>query len=104
MSVYIRTGMNRGIDKICKICLPVMFLLVAAGMLITISSAGAADDGALFEQKCSLCHSIEKPKSKKKTAAEWKSTVMRMKNINGCPISVEEAEKIINYLSENFGK
>jgi cytochrome c5 len=58
----------------------------------------------LFESKCSICHSIERPKSKKKTKAEWKSTVMRMKNVNMAPITGEEATTIIDYLAEYHGK
>jgi mono/diheme cytochrome c family protein len=58
----------------------------------------------LFEGKCSLCHSADRPKSKKKTKKEWEATVMRMKNVNGAPLSDEEAGIIIEYLAENYGK
>jgi cytochrome c5 len=57
----------------------------------------------LFESKCSLCHSIERPKSKKKSKEGWKTTVMRMKNKNGCPITDEEAQMIIDYLADKYG-
>lgn len=59
---------------------------------------------ALFNAKCSLCHSIERPMSKKKSPDAWRSTVMRMKNVNGAPITDEEANAIVEYLSEHFGK
>lgn len=62
------------------------------------------DAKGLFEGKCSTCHSIERPKSKKKTKQEWESTVMRMKNVNRCPITDQEAKIIIDYLAEHFGK
>ena len=62
------------------------------------------DPAQLFESKCSLCHSIERPKSKKKSKAGWEATVMRMKNKNGCPITDEEAKMIIGYLAEEYGK
>jgi len=61
------------------------------------------DAEKLFESKCSICHTIDRPKSKKKTKAEWETTVMRMKNKNGCPVSDEEARAIIDYLSEKYG-
>ena len=61
------------------------------------------DAKSLFEQKCSRCHTIERPKSKLKSRAEWEATVMRMKNVNGCPITDEEAKIIIQYLAENYG-
>jgi len=41
--------------------------------------------------------------SKKKTKEAWKTTVMRMKNVNGCPITDDEAMIIIDYLAENYG-
>ena len=58
----------------------------------------------LFESKCNLCHSIDRPKSKTKTKEGWETTVMRMKNTNGCPITDEEAGLIIDYLAETYGK
>ena len=58
----------------------------------------------LFERKCGTCHSIEKPKSKKKTKMEWEKTVMRMKNVNMAPMSSEEARVIVDYLARDYGK
>jgi mono/diheme cytochrome c family protein len=81
-----------------------LMILVFAFSAPAFSSGGSSDAEALFESKCSRCHTIDRPKSKKKTEAEWKSTVMRMKNVNGCPITDEEAQTIIKYLSENYGK
>lgn len=78
------------------------FLLFAS--LQGISAGKEKNAKQLFERKCSTCHSIEKPKSKAKTKAEWKSTVMRMKNVNMAPISEEEATIIIDYLAEHYGK
>jgi mono/diheme cytochrome c family protein len=57
----------------------------------------------LFETNCKRCHSIERPKSKRKTRGGWIITVMRMKNFNGCPISDEEAALIIDYLATEYG-
>jgi hypothetical protein len=64
----------------------------------------AEDAKALFEKKCSGCHSSDRPKSKQKTAEEWQTTVMRMKNVNGCAITNEEAQIIIEYLTITYGK
>lgn len=58
----------------------------------------------LFESKCSLCHSVDRPKSKKKSKTGWETTVMRMKNKNGLTITDEEANMIINYLADKYGK
>jgi mono/diheme cytochrome c family protein len=63
-----------------------------------------ADAKALFEQKCSTCHGIEISRSKKKTSNEWQSTVIQMKDVNGAPITDDEAKDIIDYLSKHYGK
>jgi mono/diheme cytochrome c family protein len=80
------------------------FLIAGSWHLAFASDTGKVDAKQLFESKCSICHSIDKPKSEKMSKEEWKATVMRMKNTNGCPITDEEANTIIDYLAENYGK
>lgn len=69
-----------------------------------ISAGEEKDAGLLFERKCGTCHSIDKPKSKNKTKAEWEKTVTRMKNVNMAPISSKEARLIVDYLATSYGK
>ncbi len=77
-------------------------LLMAVG---TVAAAqGAADGKALFDEKCGICHATDRPSSKKKDAEGWEKTVMRMKNVNGAPISDEQAKAIIEYLTKTYGK
>ena len=71
---------------------------------LSSDEAGKMDGQKLFESKCSLCHTIERPRSKNKTKAGWETTVMRMKNTNGAPLTDEEARAIIDYLSGKHGK
>ncbi len=80
----------------------IVFLTSSGGAVYAEEETGV-DAKALFNQKCSICHSIDSPKSKKKAADEWKSTVMRMKNVNGAPVTDDEAQAIIDYLSKHFG-
>lgn len=63
----------------------------------------ALDAKALFEQKCSTCHPADRATGKKKTAAEWQKTVTRMKDVNGCPITADEAKTIAGYLASHYG-
>ena len=70
----------------------------------SVAAADKADPKALFEARCSMCHPLSRPLEKKKTAAEWRETVMRMKGLAGGKISDAEAEMIIKYLSETKGK
>ena len=69
-----------------------------------VSAGEEKDAGLLFERKCGTCHSIEKPKSRNKTKAEWEKTVMRMKNVKMAPISSAEARLIVDYLVRSYGK
>ena len=73
---------------------------------MSVYSAGEpkVDAQVLFEHLCSMCHSLDKPKSVRKTAKEWESTVIRMRKVHGCPIRDDEAKIIIDYLYRNYGK
>ena len=63
----------------------------------------ASGAGALFEKKCSRCHSTDRPKSKKKTAEEWGALVKRMK-VHGAVLTDEETKSVEDFLTKNFGK
>ena len=82
----------------------VITFLAVFGMSVYGAENSNVDAKAFFEQICSMCHSIDRPKSKNMTSKEWESTVMRMKNVHGCPIRDDEAKIIIDYLSKNYGK
>jgi cytochrome c5 len=62
------------------------------------------DAKALFEEKCSVCHELERPRSQKKTRAEWEVTLSWMKSMIDADISEKDAKIILDYLSENYGK
>ncbi|MEW6087099.1 MAG: desulfoferrodoxin family protein [bacterium] len=55
-------------------------------------------DKTLFETKCSLCHAIERPLSKKKNKDGWMGTVKRMQSKRPGHLSDAEVERIIGYL------
>ena len=61
-------------------------------------------DKSLFETKCSYCHELERPLSKRKNKDGWTTTVKRMQSKNPDHISDPEAEKIIAYLVYNRGE
>ena len=84
-------------------------LLVAAFMMMVtlpalVSAAGDMEAKALFESKCSMCHSLENATDITDTPEGWKSTVTRMRDENGCPITDQEFETIINYLAKTYGR
>jgi mono/diheme cytochrome c family protein len=63
-------------------------------------NAGSNGKG-LFESNCGKCHNLDRAKSKNKTKDGWTTTVQRMKK-NGAALTDDEANIIINYLSENY--
>ncbi len=83
----------------------ILTVLLCLSSTLSIAAMQQPDVNArtLFEQKCSICHSIERPKSQRKTPEQWKNTVLRMRE-NGCPITDDEARKIIDYLSNNYAR
>ncbi|PLX44497.1 MAG: hypothetical protein C0609_05425 [Deltaproteobacteria bacterium] len=66
-------------------------------------SASNADAKALFEEKCGLCHSIDRPLAKNKDHEGWKRTVDRMMKKNPGHISEAEAKTITEYLAAERG-
>ena len=83
--------------------------LVAALLIGAAAAAGDVSDEqakskALFEQRCSMCHGIDRPLSKNKSKEDWQAIVERMrenakklKNKGG--ITEEEAKRIADYLT-----
>ena len=68
-------------------------------------AAGAGGEAkALFYEKCEYCHSADAATGINDTSEGWRETVTRMREDNGAPLSAEEAETIIKYLSENYGR
>jgi len=90
--------------KSCIVIVGVFVLMIVTIIPVYGAEKPSMDVQSLFEQKCSICHSSDRAKSKKKTLNEWETTVMRMKNERGAPISDEEAKIIIDYLAKNYGK
>ncbi len=84
------------------LCCSVMFLII----FLSRGHAEAEEpvsSAALFETKCGTCHNIDRPKSKRKTSSEWRTTVLRMQRTHRAPITDDEASRIIDYLSTHFG-
>jgi hypothetical protein len=61
----------------------------------TDPAAVAAKD--LVETKCTLCHTLDRIKDAQHSAAEWQSTVDRMRQ-HGAVIADDEAKQIVDYL------
>ena len=60
---------------------------------------------SLALQKCSTCHSAHYAEYQPPNAAGgyWTAQVLRMKNVFKAPISDEEAQSVVEYLSQTYG-
>jgi len=85
-----------------KLLVASLALSLATAFSVLPSRAQEDPGKSLFETKCGICHSLDRPKAKKKDRAGWEKTVMRMKNANGCPITDDEAKAIIDHLAKNY--
>lgn len=68
-------------------------------------AAGPAADGkSLFEQKCSVCHGIDRAISRTETKEKWAAIVKTMQGKKADWISDAEAAKIVEFLVAEHGK
>ncbi len=76
--------------------------------LVAAVLASACDPGAdlpgreIFELRCSRCHSVETPLSRRKDRAGWERTVWAMRQ-RGARLTDEEAAEVVRYLLEIRG-
>jgi cytochrome c5 len=54
---------------------------------------------SLFETKCSACHDLEKPLSKREKTADWQATVERMAAKRAGHLTVTKVAEIAAFLS-----
>ena len=91
-------------------------VLILGVALSCLTGAAFADestivlkDGAGKEQvtaNCSICHSLRYIPQNSVFLDEkgWTAEVNKMIHVMGAPINEQDAQKIIGYLSENYGK
>ncbi|MBI5417856.1 hypothetical protein HZA55_07925 [Candidatus Poribacteria bacterium] len=79
-----------------------LFLIIFLFYSINIFSEDDVSQ-AIFEQKCSACHSIDRIVSKKKSNADWKSTIERMRSKKVNHINEDESIIILHYLMQKYG-
>jgi mono/diheme cytochrome c family protein len=66
-----------------------------------IPSGSNLDGQALMQQRCSVCHSVNRVTSAHKTADQWKTTVDRMIS-HGAILSPQEEQTLVDYLAQNY--
>ncbi len=68
-------------------------------------AVSAVEEGkALFEQKCGVCHGIDRATARMESKEKWISVVKDMQSKKADWISDADAEKIVEFLSAEHGK
>jgi cytochrome c5 len=62
----------------------------------------AGDGAALLEERCTVCHGLDRVTSAQKTREQWEQTVVRMVG-KGAELNEKEQEILIAYLTETYG-
>jgi mono/diheme cytochrome c family protein len=55
----------------------------------------------LVEQRCSVCHGLERIAAARRSPSEWHAIVSRM-TVLGASVAGDDAKRITNYLADNF--
>jgi cytochrome c5 len=102
-----------------KLLLPILFILiftvigVACGGPASVPTATpppakpttaptqALDGKALMNERCTVCHTIERIQTAKKSKADWQATVARMKG-NGAKLNDAETAALVDFLAATY--
>jgi uncharacterized membrane protein len=92
----------------------ILLLITLAGILLascgssssptpanTSSGSSTSAGQALMQERCSVCHALDRVTSAHKSAAEWKITVDRMIG-HGAQLTPQEEQTLIDYLASNY--
>lgn len=61
----------------------------------------AADGATLLQERCTVCHTLDRVESARKTAEEWERTVARMIG-RGAKLTEAERAVLVAYLAEHY--
>ena len=64
----------------------------------------AAEGKTLFEQKCGVCHGIDRATARQESKEKWAQLVKEMQGKKGDWISDADAAKIVEFLASEHGK
>jgi mono/diheme cytochrome c family protein len=68
------------------------------------AASAAAEGKALFEQKCGVCHGLDRATARKESKEKWIRVVEEMQGKKADWISDAEGAKIVEFLASEHGK
>ena len=104
--------MNKRTTSLISILLLVLLVgtfLTACGASQTPAAASTGsqpaattlDGQALLQERCTVCHNLDRVTSAHKTADQWKTTVERMVG-KGAQLDAQEQQTLIDYLAQTY--
>lgn len=69
----------------------------------TPSKSTSLDGKTLVQDRCTVCHSLDRIQNAHKSADEWKTTVERMVG-KGAGLNSDEQQVVIDYLAKTYPK
>lgn len=84
-------------------------LVMLMSIFLTACGTSPGSDGSgipangqtLMQERCSVCHSLDRVTSAQKTADQWKTTVDRMIE-HGANLTPTEEQTLVDYLAANY--
>ncbi len=68
----------------------------------TTTPAAGGDGQALLDERCTICHNLNRVTSLRNTAGQWNRIVSRMIQ-NGAQLTPAEQTTLVNYLAKTYG-
>lgn len=66
--------------------------------------AAMGEGKTLFEQKCGVCHGLDRATARTETKEEWAAIIKEMRGKRADWISDDDAARILDYLTSAYGK
>ena len=70
----------------------------------TPAVAAMGEGKAVFEQKCGVCHGLDRATARTETKEGWAAIIKEMQGKRADWITDDEAAKILDYLTSSYGK
>jgi mono/diheme cytochrome c family protein len=66
--------------------------------------AAMGEGKALFEQKCGVCHGLDRASARTETKEKWSAIIKEMQGKREGWISDDDAARVLDYLTSTYGK
>jgi hypothetical protein len=79
-----------------------ILLIAACGGAAPSGDKELGDGETLLQERCTVCHSLNRVEQAQKSSEEWQQNVTRMMN-KGAKLSEHEKTVLVEYLTETYG-